>query len=398
MARLFFMAVKLTVKRGVLAFLALVLAGAGIAFWRLPVSVAYGFIGGDIGARLAGIALADEGWEIAVFAEGVESARQIAPGGEGWIFVGSRAGSVYALRDADGDGKAETKRIILRGLRAPHGVAFHKGDLYIGEIPRVLVVRGVLGKLRGGEKMRAEVFVRGFPESGHHGLRHIKAGPDDMLYVSLGVPCNICLPPEDELAGVIRRYPLSARAPMLAGEGEVYARGLRNAVGFAWHPHSKVLWITDNGRDWLGDDLPDDELNRAPKKGMHFGFPYCHQGDLPDPEFGDEGDCKDYEPPALLTGAHVANLGMDFTAAGDALIALHGSWNRSVKVGYAVRRARIDDGRVAEYENFAEGWLLPDGGVWGRPADVAVLPDESVLVSDDYADAIYRIAKKEKKQ
>ncbi|MGI9337334.1 MAG: PQQ-dependent sugar dehydrogenase [Gammaproteobacteria bacterium] len=380
---------------------ALVLLALAAAFWRAPVSIAFGFdfgFGGDIGSRLKSITLADEGLTIGIFADALPKARQIAIGGEGWVFVGSRADSVYALRDKDGDGIAEDKRIIAKGLRAPHGVAFGGGDLYIGEIPRVLVVRDVIGKLKSGAAIMPEVFIDGLPSDGHHGVRHLGIAPDGkMLYVSFGVPCNICKP-ENDLAGVIRRYSLSAPAlliyppvPLMATDGEVYARGLRNAVGFAWHPQTKVLWITDNGRDWLGDDLPGDELNRAPVAGMHFGFPYCHQGDFPDPEFGDEKPCDEFAAPALLTGAHVANLGMAFTKDGDALIALHGSWNRSVKVGYSVRRARIKDGRVIDYEDYAKGWLSDNGSVWGRPVDIAILPDGGVLVSDDNADAVYII-------
>ena len=368
--------------------------GLAAAAWLLPVNVAFGFFGGgDIRARLAEITLADGNLHISVFADELPSARQLALGDDGWVFVGSRKDAVYAVRDADGDGVAEDKRVILSGLDAPRGVAFHDGDLYVGEVPRMLVVRGVTEKLRDKADIKAEVYISGFIPSGHHGARYSKVGPDGMLYVGLGAPCNICQPDEDEISAVVRRYPLGD-APITATDGEVFARGLRNAVGFAWHPQTKVLWITENGRDWLGDDLPEDELNRAPEAGMHFGFPYCHQGDLPDPEFGGARDCDEFARPALLTGAHVANLGMDFTSAGDAIIALHGSWNRSVKVGYSVKRARIVEGEVTSYEDYAEGWLRKDGSVWGRPVDIAVLPDGGVLVSDDYADAIYLIAKK----
>ena len=374
---------------GALAFLAI-----AVAVWRLPVSIAFGFgFGDDIGARLKQITLADNDLSIGIFADELPKARQLAIGDDGWIFVGSRADAVFALRDMDGDGIAEDKRMIVRDLQAPHGVAFSGGDLYIGEISRILVVRDIIGKLKTKSQIKPEVVIKDLPSDSHHGMRHIKIAPDGMLYVSFGVPCNICKPAND-LAGVIRRYFLAALSAdaQSATDGEVFARGLRNAVGFAWHPQTKVLWITDNGRDWLGDDLPGDELNRAPAMGMHFGFPYCHQGDLPDPEFGDAASCEDFTAPALLTGAHVANLGMDFLASGDALIALHGSWNRTIKTGYAVRRARIRDGGVIAFENFAEGWLRPDGSVWGRPVDVAVLPNGGVLVSDDYADVVYIIS------
>ena len=380
---------------------ALALVAFAVLVSRAPVSIALGLFnfGEDLDARMNQITLADDTLSIGIFADDLPKARQLAIGDDGWLFVGSRADAVYALRDNDNDGIADQKRIIVSGLRAPHGVAFFGGDLYIGEIPRIHIIRDIIGKLQSGAAITTEVFIDGLPTSGHHGVRHLGISPDGkMLYVSFGVPCNICKP-ADDLAGVIRRYPLVFPAllihpprPMMATDGEVYARGLRNAVGFAWQPNSGVLWITDNGRDWLGDDLPNDELNRAPDMGMHFGFPYCHQGDMPDPEFGDERTCDEFAPPALLTGAHVANLGMAFDDEGNALIALHGSWNRSEKVGYSVRRARIKDGRVIGYDDYASGWLRDDGSVWGRPVDIALLPNGGgVLVSDDYADAVYLI-------
>lgn len=375
-----------------------------VVFWRAPVSIAFGFgiFDDDIGARVKQLTLADDDLSVGIFADELPRARQLAIGGEGWVFVGSRAGAVYALRDNDGDGIAEDKRIIADGLNNPHGVAIGGGDLYIGEITRILVIRDIVGKLQSGAAVKPELFIDNLPADGHHGVRHLGIAPDGkMLYVSFGVPCNICKP-EGELAGVIRRYPLpdvssSPAAPMDAKDGEIFAKGLRNSVGFAWHPKSGVLWITDNGRDWMGDDLPNDEVNRAPIAGMHFGFPYCHQGDVADPEFGGERECDEFAPPALLTGAHVANLGIAFDENGNALIALHGSWNRTEKVGYSVKLARIKDGKVESYEDYAKGWLRDDGYVWGRPADVAVLPDGGgVLVSDDYAEVVYLIKRQKK--
>ena len=208
----------------------------------------------------------------------------------------------------------------------------------------------------------------------------------------VGAPCNICAPDPERYANVGRMNP--------DGSGfEVVARGVRNTVGFDWHPRTKELWFTDNGRDWMGDDQPPCELNRVTRAGQHFGYPYCHGGTIADPEFGHQRTCSEFVAPAQNLGPHVAPLGMrfytgtQFPAAyrDQAFIAEHGSWNRSTKVGYRVSLVRVDaSGRATGYETFAEGWL--DGGsVWGRPADVLVAPDGSLLVSDDYAGAIYRI-------
>lgn len=319
---------------------------------------------------------------------GIRSPRQLAAGEDGWIFAGSRGDKVYAMRDGDGDGVAEEVRVVAAGMNTPHGVAFGGGDLYIGTVNGIYVIRDVAAKL-AGDDIRPQLFVGGLPDNDWHGTRHLKIGADGMLYVSLGTPCNSCIPPDAELTGVIRRYALPD-----GGDGEVFARGIRNSVGFDFHPDDGALWFTDNGRDWLGDDSPSDELNRAPRAGMHFGFPYCHQGDLPDSEFGEENICDNYEKPVLKTGAHVANLGMTFDTAGEYVyIALHGSWNRSVKTGYAVYRAAVrKDGGVSEYAPFVEGWLRTDELVSGRPADV-IFADGDLLVSDDFANVVYRVSK-----
>ena len=345
-------------------------------------------------------------FEIGVFADSVERARQIAVGDDGWIFVGTSGDSVWALKDEDGDGAADIRRKIFSSLTAPHGVAYRDGDLFIGEIPRVLVARGIEAQMESAAPPRASVFIDGLPTSAHHGMRPLEID-GEFLFVGLGVPCNICAPPDPELTALIRRYPLSSPRPLRATEGEAYARGVRNSVGFDFHPRSGELWFTDNGRDWLGDDAPHDELNRAARAGLHFGFPHCHQGDLSDPEFGvDSGGraCADFTAPALNTGAHVANLGMAFyrprgenrfpPAYDDAVfIALHGSWNRSEKVGYAVWAADIKDGaRALNYRPFASGWLDSEGEVSGRPVDVAVAADGALLISDDAAGAVYRVA------
>lgn len=340
-------------------------------------------------------AVADVVYEnVGIYARIDDAARQIAVGEDGWVFVGTRSDKVYALRDTDGDGTADDIRTIAVQLQAPHGVAVYKEDLYIAEIPTIYKVDEINKVLEEEQEIILQPVITGLPTSGHHGLRHIEWGADGMLYVSFGVPCNIC-EPADNFAAVIRRYALDADAATDRQPSEVYARGVRNSVGFGWHPATGELWFTDNGRDWLGDDLPHDEVNRVTHAGEHFGFPYCHQHDFTDPEYGSAGDCEKYSPPALLTGPHVANLGMAFSRSGrDLFVALHGSWNRSTKIGYALHRATIsEDGTTAsDYRPFVTGWLQNDEAVLGRPVDVALLPDDSLLVSDDFAGVIYRIS------
>jgi glucose/arabinose dehydrogenase len=229
------------------------------------------------------------------------------------------------------------------------------------------------------------------PDKSHHGWKYLRFGPDGLLYVPVGAPCNICNEPG---FAEIRRMQAD-------GSGiETFVQGVRNSVGLAFHPDSGELWFTDNGRDLLGDDLPGDELNRAPRPGLHFGYPFCHQGDSPDPEFGAGKSCSDYAPPALVLGAHVAALGLSFytgsmfppTYRGQLFIAQHGSWNRSSKVGYNLLLVRFDEaGKVAGSEVFAQGWLQGESN-WGRPSDVLQMPDGALLIADDQAGAIYRIS------
>jgi glucose/arabinose dehydrogenase len=229
------------------------------------------------------------------------------------------------------------------------------------------------------------------PKDRHHGWKFIAFGPDGKLYVPVGAPCNICEPDADRYANIMR---MNADGSGL----ETFARGVRNTVGFDWDPRSRDMWFTDNGRDWMGDDSPPDELNHAPRAGMHFGFPYCHGGTISDPEFGRRRPCSDFTPPAQNLGPHVAALGMRFYSGeqfpaqyrNQILIAEHGSWNRSKKIGYRVSLVRLENGKATAYEPFATGWLQGEDP-WGRPADVLVMPDGSLLVSDDFAGAIYRI-------
>lgn len=333
------------------------------------------------------------GFKIGVFAENLEGARSLCLSPNGTLFVGTRdKDKVYALRDTNGDHVADQTYTIASGLNSPNGVAFRNGSLYVAEISRILRFDDIENQLNNPPK--PVVVYDKYPTDDHHGWKYIAFGPDGKLYVPVGAPCNICEPEKPIYATITR---LDVDNP---GEPEIVQRGIRNTVGFTWHPVTKELWFTDNGRDWLGDDSPACELNHAPKDGMHFGYPYCHQGDLQDPKFGDKRPCSDFTPPAQKLGPHVAPLGLEFytgknfpaTYQNQIFIAEHGSWNRSKKIGYQISLVNVDaNGNCTGYSPFASGWLEEDDSVWGRPVDVELLPDGSMLVSDDYGNAIYRI-------
>ncbi|MDY6903535.1 MAG: sorbosone dehydrogenase family protein [Thermodesulfobacteriota bacterium] len=331
------------------------------------------------------------GFEITVFASDLPGARSMTMSDNGVLFVGTRKqGTVYAVVDRDDDHEADATFTIAKGLDSPNGVAFQGGDLYVAEISRVLRFENILSHL---ESPSDPVVVNGsFPDEGHHGWKYIAFGPDGLLYVPVGAPCNVCAPDDERFSTLMRMKPDGT-------ELEIFARGVRNTVGFDWHPDSGVLWFTENGRDWMGDNKPPDELNRAPQQGLHFGFPFCHGKDIPDPGFGKNHDCGSFVPPAAELGPHVAALGMKFYTGkmfppeyrNNIFIAEHGSWNRTTPIGYRVTRVRLDGERVVGYDVFAQGWLQ---GVraWGRPVDILVLPDGAMFVSDDRAGAVYRIA------
>jgi len=330
------------------------------------------------------------GFEISVFAEGVKDARSMALGDKGTLFVGTlSAGNVYAIQN---DGKKATHiERIASGLKMPNGVAVKDGALYVAEVDKVWRYDDIEAHLARPPK--PALVSDKYPHETHHGWKFIRFGPDGWLYVPVGAPCNIC-DPEPPYASITRLKPDGSAM-------EVYARGIRNTVGFDWDPRTKELWLTDNGRDMMGDDMPADELDHAPRPGMHFGYPYCHQGDTADPEFGDRHRCAEFTPPAAKLGAHVAALGMRFYTGsmfpaeyrGRIFIAEHGSWNRSRKVGYRIVTARVEGGKVVDLRPFAEGFLdAATDRAWGRPVDVQVMPDGALLVSDDQANAIYRIA------
>jgi glucose/arabinose dehydrogenase len=331
------------------------------------------------------------GFRIAVYAADVPNARQMALGPAGVVFVGSKAeGKVYAVVDRDGDHKAEAVHVLASGLNMPSGVAFRDGALYVAAVNRVLRFRDVARDL--AHPPAPEVVSDAFPSDAHHGWKFIAFGPDGRLYVPVGAPCNVCA-----ITGPL--HATITRLDVAGGRPEVVARGVRNSVGFDFQPGTGELWFTDNGRDWLGDDQPPDELNHLTRPGEHFGFPFCHGDGLRDPEHNGGRACGEFTPPARLLGPHVAAIGMRFytgtmfpeTYRGGVFIAEHGSWNRSTPVGYRVSFVRIEGGRATSYEPFASGWLKGHAAS-GRPADVLVMPDGSLLVSDDKAGRLYRIS------
>lgn len=331
------------------------------------------------------------GFRIDVYSKDVPNARAMALGPRGTLFVGSRDdGRVYAVVDQNGDHVADKVHEIARGLKMPAGVDVRDGALYVSAVDRVLRFDDIENRL---DNPPAPVVVSdAFPDDEDHGWKFMRFGPDGMLYVPVGAPCNICLKDDERYASIMRMNP--------DGSGlEVYAHGIRNTVGFDWHPTTRALWFTENGRDWLGDENPPDELNRAPDKGMHFGYPFCHAGTVADPEYGAQRACNEFVPPMQVLGPHVAALGMRFYTGtmfpekyrNAIFIAEHGSWNRSKPIGYRVTVVELDEnGAPRSYQPFIEGWLGKDEA-WGRPVDVLVMPDGALLVSDDRAGWIYRV-------
>ncbi len=331
------------------------------------------------------------GFHISIYADDVPNARSMVLTETGVLFVGTRReGAVYAVVDEDGDHRADKTITIASGLKMPNGVAFLRGALYIAEVSRILRYDDIENRL---DNPPAPVVVfDGLPTETHHGWKFISFGPDGKLYVPIGAPCNIC-DRGAPYASIWRMNPDGS-------DFELYASGIRNTVGFNWHPITNELWFTDNGRDMMGDDVPNDELNHITEQGQHFGYPYFHAGDVPDPEFGEGKTAADYRLPAASLGPHVAPLGLEFYRGEQfpaeyrhqILIAEHGSWNRSQKIGYRISLVRLNGNYEAvSYETFAEGWLQGQEN-WGRPVDLEHLPDGSLLVSDDQKGVIYRIS------
>ena len=311
----------------------------------------------------------------------------MAWGDKGTLFVSSRvAGNVYAV--VDQGGQREVK-VIAKGLNLPNGVAFKDGTLYVAEVSRITRMPGIEDKL--DNPPAPEVVYDILPRDLPHGWKYLAFGPDGKLYFNIGAPCNICVPP-DTHANISRVNP--------DGTGfEYVAHGVRNSVGFDWHPVTKELYFATHARDWLGDDVPSDRLDVASKKGLHFGFPYCHQGDILDPEFGKGRSCAEFAAPLLKTGPHVAGNGVQFYTGSmfpaeyqnRIFLAQRGSWNRTQKIGFRVMMVTLRPGDVPKYEVFAEGWLQGDQ-IWGRPVYTQQMKDGSLLIADDYAGAIYRVS------
>jgi glucose/arabinose dehydrogenase len=332
-----------------------------------------------------------KGFSITLFADNVPDARSMALGQNGTVFVGTRTnGNVYALQDADKDGKVDQPYIIASGLYSPNGVAYKEGTLYVAEINRIIRFENIDQRLKNPPK--PSVVYGQFPKEKHHGWKYLRFGPDNRLYTAVGAPCNICEPEKEIFSSLVRLN--------TDGTGmEILARGIRNSVGFDWQPDTNLLYFTENGRDNLGDDVPPDELNKWNQKDQHFGYPYCHGGDIPDPDYGKKKKCSQFNKPEWKFKAHMAPLGMRFYRGQkfpenyrqQLFVAQHGSWNRSTPHGYRIALLKFKQGKVISEQVFAEGWLGKDGKAIGRPVDILELPDGSLLVSDDHAGVIYRI-------
>lgn len=353
----------------------------------------------DLDTFLEKIVLPD-GFKIEIYASDVENARSMTVSPSGTVFVGNRkSDNVFALIDENNDGKVDKKYLITDKLKnMPNGVAFHEGDLYVAEVNKIWVFKDIENKLKlidenGFYPEDPILITDDFPSDKHHGWKYIAIGPDNKLYVPVGAPCNIC-ESRDEIYSTITRMDLDG------SNREIYARGVRNTVGFTWNKETGEMWFTDNGRDMLGDNYPPCELNKVTKPDQHYGYPYCHGGDISDPEFGSKYACEDFIKPMQNLGPHVAPLGLKFYDGemfpeeykGDIFIAEHGSWNRTKKIGYRITRVKIKDNKSVGYEPFISGWLEKDiNDAWGRPVDVVILEDGSMLISDDYANVIYRV-------
>ena len=328
-----------------------------------------------------------QGFKVELWAHGINNARVMTWGEKGTLFVSSRvAGNVYAILDKGGSREV---KVIAKGLNLPNGVAFKNGTLYIAEISRITKMEGIEDRLDSPPEMKVVYDI--LPRDVPHGWKYLAFGPDGKLYFNIGAPCNICIPP-DTHANISRVNP--------DGTGfEYWAHGVRNSVGFDWHPVTKELYFTTHARDWLGEDVPSDRFDHAPKKGLHFGYPYCHQGDIPDPLVHSGRSCSEFAPPLIKTGPHVAGNGVMFYTGSmfppeyrnRAFLPQRGAWNRTEKTGYRVMMVTLRPADVPKYEVFAEGWL-ESNQPWGRPNYTVHMKDGSILLSDDYAGAIYRIS------
>ncbi|MEI8401684.1 MAG: PQQ-dependent sugar dehydrogenase [Alcaligenaceae bacterium] len=334
------------------------------------------------------------GFKVEVWADGIPTARSMAISEKGTVFVGNRVGkNVVAITEKDGKRIVKT---ILKGLDTPNGIVYSKGTLYVAERTKITRYDNIEANL--DNPGAGKLVVDGLdPTNGPgHNWKYLAMGPDGKLYFNIGSPDNITMPLYNQ-AAILRIDPATTQL-------ERVATGVRNSVGMDFHPVTKKLWFTEHARDWMGEDIPNDELNVVSKDGENFGYPFCHQGDLPDPIYGKYDICANGTPPALKLGAHVAPLGMKFYTGSmfpaeyknNILMARHGSWNKTVKRGYDVMRVVLDaNGKVEKYEPFVTGFMTDDKAdppMWGRPVDVLQLPDGSILFSDDYNGVIYRVS------
>lgn len=330
------------------------------------------------------------GFKLSVFADNLPNARSLALGDKGIVYVGTGvSGSVYAVEDSNHDGVADKSYTIAKDLYMPNGVAYKDGSLYVAEVNRIIRFDGITQALNKPPKPM--VVYDKLPSDKHHGWKYLRFGPDSKLYTAIGAPCNMCKP-EKPYASLLRLNPDGSHF-------EIIATGIRNTVGFDWQPEADTLFFTENGRDYLGDDLPPEELNRWSAVGEHFGYPYCHAGDIPDPQFGTGKDCKEFTAPAWKFKAHVAPLGLRFyrgkqfptSYKNQLFVAQHGSWNRTKPDGYRIALVRFKQGKPVSDEVFIDGWLTKDDSVMGRPVDILELPDGSLLISDDQSGIIYKV-------
>jgi glucose/arabinose dehydrogenase len=339
----------------------------------------------------------ESGFKISIFAENLDAPRQMAEGKNGTIFVAERSGQILALIDSDKNGQVDSKVIVAKDLSYSTGLSLFGGDLYFSEVSKIWKISNIedwLLNLQNFEELPSKILViDGLPDDTWHGWKWLKHDNEGRLYFNVGAPCNICLSTNQQFASILR---------ISNGQLEHVAKGVRNSVGFDFHPDSKKLFFTDNGRDWLGDDSPSCELNRVDAEGQFFGYPYKHAANVVDPEFGNVNTGYDFVDPILELGAHVAPTGISFYKGGmfpaemrnNLFIALHGSWNRAEKVGYKLLRVVIDDhGDVVNSKDFITGWLK-DGKVSGRPSAPLFRNDGSLLLSDDKANVIYLVTYK----
>lgn len=332
------------------------------------------------------------GFKVSVFADNLANVRSLALAENGVVFAGSgQEGKVYAVQDSNGDGVADKRYVIARDLYMPNGVAYKNGALYVAEVNRIIRFDRILDKL--DQSPKPAIVNDQFPSDKHHGWKYLRFGPDDRLYTAVGAPCNVCKPEK----------PIYAALVSLKTDGsdmQIIGKGIRSVVGLDWQPGSGQLFFTDNGRDYLGDDSPADELNQWHSVNDHFGFPYCHGGDTPDPQFSSEGACKDFVPPVWQFKAHVAPLGLRFYQGqqfpaeykNQLFVAQHGSWNRSVPQGYQISLVKFKKDKPSSEQVFINGWLTSDGKVLGRPVDILEMTGGSLLISDDQLGVIYRVS------